>query len=129
MHVTVTPIFAALLGLIFVFLSIRTVSARRKAQVSLGDGGDEPLQKAIRAHANFIEYVPITLLMMLFLEMRAVSIYVIIVLGVLLFVGRCLHAVGVSRTPPNFQFRKIGMVFTFLALLIASLWLLYTYLI
>ena len=129
MHITVTPIFAALLGLIFVFLSIRTVSARRRAQVSLGDGGDEALQKAIRAHGNFIEYVPITLLILLFLEMRDVSIYVVTALGVLLFAGRCLHAIGVSRTPPNFQFRKIGMVFTFLALLIGSLWLLYTYLI
>lgn len=63
MHVTMTPIFAALLGLIFFFLSLRTSLERRRAKVSLGDGGDPGLQGAIRAHGNFIEYVPISLLL------------------------------------------------------------------
>ena len=129
MHVTVTPIFAALLGLIFVFLSIRTVKARGKARVSLGDGGDANLQKAIRAHGNFIEYVPITLLLLTFLEMRAVSAYAIIVLASFLFVGRCLHAIGMSREKMVSQFRVAGMVLTFISLLVTSIWLLYTYVI
>ena len=97
MHVTVTPIFAALLGLIFFFLSLRTSLVRRRAKVSLGDGGDAGLQMAIRAHGNFIEYVPISLLLLAFLEMRTVSIYGVIVLGVLLVAGRCFHAIGISR--------------------------------
>ena len=97
MHITVTPIFAALLGLIFFFLSLRTSLVRRRAKVSLGDGGNTELQMAIRAHGNFIEYVPISLLLMAFLEMRSVSIYVIIVLGVMLVAGRCCHAIGISR--------------------------------
>ncbi|MDF2369030.1 MAPEG family protein [Sneathiella sp.] len=129
MHVTMTPIFAALLGLIFFFLSLRTSLERRRAKVSLGDGGDPGLQGAIRAHGNFIEYVPISLLLMAFLEMRAVSIYVVAVLGVMLVAGRCLHAIGISRANASFRFRQIGAVLSLLVLLIASLWLLYTYLI
>ncbi|MZR30983.1 glutathione metabolism protein [Sneathiella sp. DP05] len=126
---TITPIFAALLALVFVLLSIRTVKARRRSKISLGDGGDNALQMAVRAHGNFIEYVPITLLLMTFLEMRTVSIYVLIALGSLLFVGRCCHAIGFSGANMNFRFRAIGMVLTFIALIVASLWLLYTYLI
>ncbi|MCF8467784.1 MAG: MAPEG family protein [Sneathiella sp.] len=129
MHVTVTPIFAALLGLIFVMLSLRTSRLRRGAKVSLGDGGDIGLQKAIRAHGNFIEYVPITLLMLTFLEMRTVSIYVIIVLASLLFVGRCLHAIGMARAEGEFRLRAAGAGMTYLALLVSSLWLLFTYVI
>ena len=128
MHVTITPIFAALLGLIFVFLSLRTSVVRGRTKVSLGDGGNSEMQRAIRAHANFIEYVPITLLMLAFLEMRTVSIYVVIVFASMLFVGRCLHAIGISRTKPTPGFRSVGTVLTLIALLGASLWLLYTYL-
>ncbi|MAZ04590.1 MAG: hypothetical protein CMN56_15760 [Sneathiella sp.] len=129
MHITVTPIFAALLGLIFFFLSLRTSLVRRRAKVSLGDGGNTELQMAIRAHGNFIEYVPISLLLMAFLEMRTVSIYVIIVLGVMLVAGRCCHAIGISRANASFRLRQIGAVLSLLVLLIASLWLLYSYLI
>jgi len=129
MHVTVTPIFAALLGLIFFFLSLRTSLVRQRTKVSLGDGGDDGLQLAIRAHGNFIEYVPISLLLLLFLEMRTVSIYVVIVLGSMLLIGRCLHAIGISRASPDFRLRKFGAILTLLVLLIGSLWLLYTYLI
>lgn len=129
MHVTVTPIFAALLGLIFFFLSLRTSLVRRRAKVSLGDGGDAGLQMAIRAHGNFIEYVPISLLLLAFLEMRTVSIYGVIVLGVLLVAGRCFHAIGISRANASFRLRQIGAVLSLLVLLIGSLWLLFTYLI
>ncbi|WP_340150088.1 MAPEG family protein [uncultured Sneathiella sp.] len=129
MHVTITPIFAALLALIFVLLSIRTVRMRWKTRISMGDEGNVEMQRAIRAHANFIEYVPITLLLMLFLEMRAVSIYGVIAIGVLLFVGRCLHAIALSGKKMNFKFRASGMILTFTALIVGSLWLLFTYLI
>jgi hypothetical protein len=125
----ITPLVAALLGLIFFFLSLRTSLERRRARVSLGDGGDPGLQMAIRAHGNFIEYVPISLLLMTFLEMRAAGIYVVGVLGVMLVAGRCLHAIGISRANANIRLRQAGSVLSLLVLLIGSLWLLYTYLI
>ncbi|MEH6546216.1 MAG: MAPEG family protein [Sneathiella sp.] len=128
MHVTVTPIFAALLALIFVYLSVRTILKRRKAKVAVGDGGNVELQRAQRAHANFIEYVPLTLLLLTFLEMRAVGIYVIMGLGGLLLVGRCLHAFGISNPKEKFVFRQAGMYMTFATMILGSLGLLYTYL-
>jgi uncharacterized protein len=127
MHVTVTPVFAALLALVFVYLSVRTILKRRKAKVAVGDGGNVELQRAARAHANFIEYVPIALLVLTFLEMRAVGSYVMIGLCGLLLVGRCIHAFGISNPDENFTFRKTGMYMTFATLIIGSLWLLLTY--
>ena len=126
---TLLLVLAALLGLIFFFLSLRTSLVRRRAKVSLGDGGNPELQMAIRAHGNFIEYVPISLLLLAFLEMRTVSIYVVTVLGVMLVAGRCFHAIGISRANASFRLRQIGAVLTLLVLLIGSLWLLYSYLI
>ncbi|MGZ9080482.1 MAG: MAPEG family protein, partial [Burkholderiales bacterium] len=58
----VTPLYAALLGLWLLVLSLRVVQQRRAARVSLGDGGNTALQRAIRAQGNFVEYVPLALL-------------------------------------------------------------------
>ncbi|MAL79983.1 MAG: glutathione metabolism protein [Sneathiella sp.] len=128
MIVSITPFFAALLALVYVLLSLQVSRLRRKAQVSIGDGGDIALQKAIRAHGNFIEYVPITLIILMFLEMRTVSVYVIVILCALLLVGRILHAIGISGMKEILIFRMIGMICTFIALIVGSLWLLLTYL-
>ena len=51
---SITLLYAALLGLLFVTLSIRTLRLRRQFKVSLG-GGEEPvLMRAIRVHSNLI---------------------------------------------------------------------------
>ena len=128
MSVSITPFFAALLALVYVLLSLQVSRLRHKAEVSIGDGGDIALQKAIRAHANFIEYVPLTLIILMFLEMRAVSVYVIVILCALLLVSRILHAIGISRLKEIRLCRSVGMIFTWLALIVGSLWLLLTYL-
>lgn len=59
----VWPIYAALLSLLFVALSIRTLRLRRRLSVSLGDDGHSAMVRAIRAHGNFAEYVPLGLLL------------------------------------------------------------------
>src|SRR3954468_5163594 len=63
----VTPFYAGLLALLFLLLSVR-VSQRRQTGITLGDGGDARLLRVIRGHANFAEYVPIILVMMVMLE-------------------------------------------------------------
>jgi uncharacterized membrane protein YecN with MAPEG domain len=37
----VIPIYAALLAFFYVYLSFRTIGMRRKAKISIGDGGDD----------------------------------------------------------------------------------------
>jgi uncharacterized membrane protein YecN with MAPEG domain len=54
----VTPVWAAAFALLFVLLSVRTLRLRRQLGIALGDSGNETLQRAIRVHANFAEYVP-----------------------------------------------------------------------
>ncbi|WP_373084228.1 MAPEG family protein [Sneathiella sp.] len=128
MHITITPIFAAILALIFVGLSMRVAGFRRREKIAVGDGGNAMLQRAIRAHGNFIEYVPIALLILAFLEMRNVGIYVMIILGALLLVGRCSHAYGISNPDETYTFRIVGIILTFIVIGVGSLWLLLTYL-
>ena len=55
--------YAALLALLFVALSWRTIGLRRRYCVAVGDGGQPELLRAMRVHANFAEYVPLALLL------------------------------------------------------------------
>ena len=52
----VTPIYAAILGFVFVTISVRTILIRRKLQIAIGDGDQPLLARAARVHANFAEY-------------------------------------------------------------------------
>jgi len=122
MHIL--PVYAALLTLLFVFLSIRTIKARRRAQVGLGTGDHPDLSRAVRVHANFAEYAPLGLLLIYLVEVQSAASWFVHVLGMLLLVGRLLHAYGVSQSRENFKFRVSGMVMTFSSLLLSAFFLL-----
>lgn len=57
---------------------------------------DVRLDKAIRAHGNNIEYVPIILLMLYLLGQGGFGVVWIHALGATLFVARALHAHGIQ---------------------------------
>ena len=91
----VTPLYAGLLTLWFVILSVRVVNLRRGGLL-FGDNGDVGVVRIVRAQANFAEYVPLALLLMGFLEVNRFSIYLLHALGVTLLVARLLHGSALS---------------------------------
>jgi uncharacterized membrane protein YecN with MAPEG domain len=118
------PVYTALLVCLFVFLSIRVIALRRRLKISLGDEGNPALLRAMRAQANFAEYVPLSLLLLVLAEFQSAPSYLIHFLASLLLVARLLHAYGLSQTPENHVFRVIGMAGTFTTLLVGAAWLL-----
>ena len=119
-----TPVYAAVLGLGFVGLSFLTLGLRRKNKIALGDGGNPQLLRAIRVHSNFAEYVPIALILIYLTESIGAPIYLIHFLGISLLIGRLSHAWGVSHENENFKFRVFGMIATFNAIIVSSLYIL-----
>ena len=79
------------------------------------------MERRIRAHGNFAEYVPLTLLMILFDEIRGLSPLAVHVLSLCLIIGRLCHAWGVSRQERPFVFRVGGMGLTLTTLGLAAL--------
>ena len=117
----VTPLYAALLALWFVVLSLRVVQRRRAAKVSLGDGGDALLQRAIRGQANFAEYVPLALLLLLVIELSRFSLYLVHALGIALLVARLLHGYAMAFRS-EFRFGRLwGAMITFVILVIEAI--------
>ncbi len=121
MSLTITPMYAGVLALMFVVLSFRVIGRRRSAKVRVGDGSDILLQRRLRVHGNFAEYVPLALVLMLLLELQGKSAVVIHVVGALLIIGRVIHAIGLGREPDLMLCRVLGMVLTFVALIVGAI--------
>jgi hypothetical protein len=121
----IVALYAALLALLFVVLSLRTIGARRRLQVAVGDGGHRELQRAMRVHANFAEYAPLALLLIYLVEVASGPSGLVHALGLGLLAGRSVHAYGVSQAKEDLRFRVSGMALTFMVLIVASLYLLY----
>ena len=121
MAMTITALYAALLALVFLVLSFRTIGARRAARIEIGDGADKELLRRMRVHANFAEYVPIALILMALAESLRLPSARLHGIGALLLIGRIVHAYGLSQTPHIMGLRVVGMVATFTAILVAAL--------
>ena len=121
----VTPLYAGLLVLWFVVLSLRVIQRRRAAKVSLGDGGDVLLQRAIRGQANFAEYVPLALLLLAVLEVSRFSIYLLHFLGIALLIARLLHGYAMGFRAESRFGRFWGAMITFTVLAIEAVLCLY----
>ncbi|MEI6893761.1 MAG: MAPEG family protein [Colwellia sp.] len=120
----VTFYFAAMLAIFYLYLSFKVIFIRKEVQVAIGDGGSDKLARAIRVHANFSEYVPLTLLLLYFLETQNANAMVISVLGGLLLVARVVHAYGVSEVDEQLKFRIFGMFTTMGVIIVSALYLL-----
>ena len=121
MTLTITPLYAGLLALLLVALSLKVIRARFAAKVSVGDGGDKGVVKAMRAQANCAEYAPMGVILLALAELQGAPGWTIHLLGSALLIGRLMHAYGFGRTPQVVPIRQLGMVLTFLMLIITAL--------
>jgi hypothetical protein len=113
MNASVTGLYAALLALLLLGLAIRVVVLRWRTKTGIGDGGDRGLARAIRAHGNAIEYVPIALVLLLVAELGGASPTLLHGCGTVLVAARVVHASGLSRTTGASLERVAGTVGTF----------------
>jgi len=105
-------LYTALLALIQVKLTLDVVKIRRGEKISIGDNANEGLARAIRVHGNFIETVPIALILILIAELSGAPHWMVHVLGVSMVGARISHAIGISTGTGHGKFRFFGMVMT-----------------
>src|SRR5438309_7734482 len=101
---SITGFYLAILALLYAGLALEVARLRRGNRVTFGDGENFRLRSAIRAHANFIEYVPIIALLVAALEMSGSSATGVHVLMGALLVARLLHPLGMYSKPGTWQF-------------------------
>ena len=123
MHLpSITAIYLALLALLYTVLAVQVGRLRQRDRALFGDNGNQQLRSAIRAHANFIEYVPIITLMVAMLEMSGLSAAWVHLFMAALLVSRLLHPLGMYAAPntPHFRIGRVGGITITVVLLLAS---------
>jgi uncharacterized protein len=121
--IPITALYAGALGILLVLISVRVSVLRGKFKVMFGDGGQEDLLRAIRGQGNFIEYVPLALLLIGIVEWEGMRPWVVHTLAGGLLASRVIHYWGL--TARQNAGRGIGTTVTWLVLVIAGLIILY----
>jgi uncharacterized protein len=123
----VTAVYAGVLGLIFTVLSSWVIGGRLRTQTLHDDGGTGTINRRIRAHANFAEYVPLILLVVALLESHGAGRSTVHGLLLPLTIARVLHPFGMFaplNSMQQFICRGAPAVITLAVLAIASILLL-----
>jgi len=105
--------------LLAVVLSARVVAGRKRLQVSLGDGGHDEMTVRSRTFGNAAEYMPLGLI-----GLAIVAVFysapIIHALGAAFVVGRLSHAWGLAQARQPSPGRLIGMILTYVPLVIMA---------
>ena len=119
-----SAIYASLGAFLIVWLSLNVIKIRHSQKVSLGDGNNPQLIAAMAAQSNALEYIPISLILLVSAEYNGAPIWMIHPLGITLLLGRSIHAKAIISE--NLDSRVTGMKLTiWVILILATLNLIY----
>ena len=117
MALRVTTALLIGLSLLLLLLSWSVIQQRRKEGVSLGDGDQLMMRRKIRAQGNLAEYGPMFVLLIAVAEITSGASVLLWVFGLIFFIARVLHGIGLSYTQNSPVLRSMGMVLTLTAFL------------
>ncbi len=121
----IVALYVGLNGLVLIWLTAAVSRVRMRTNVWIGDGGVEDLTRVMRGHANFTEFVPFGLLMLLMMAVLGLPWYLVHIFGATLTVGRVLHAAHFTGVYDALIARQIGAMLTFLAITLGSVGLIF----
>jgi uncharacterized membrane protein YecN with MAPEG domain len=121
--VTTTALYAGILGLMALYLGSIPGRMRGRLKISVGDGGYPDMVLAMRRHANFVEWVPLALILIALLEINGAPKMAIHGFGASLVAFRICHAIGLQKENIGVPTRIIGAGGTALLVGAASIWL------
>ena len=110
---------AAILVILYFALALNVSLTRRRTKTGIGSGNDPagPMSKAVRAHGNAAEYVPIFVALFLYFLLSGAGGW-IAWMAIIVTVCRVLHALGMLmskdfNSPPH-PLRAIGALGTYI---------------
>jgi uncharacterized protein len=112
MMLAITALFIGLFAVAQIPITVMVGYRRLQTGVAFLDGGDRTLMRRMRAHGNFTETVPITLLAMAAAELAGTPAWLLWSGGAVLLLGRLLHLATLVRSEWGIG-RAVGMVLTF----------------
>jgi len=104
----VTGLYAALLAIVGIVLTAMVGQMRGRTKISLGDNGRRELIVANRRHMNYVENVPLALVLIALVELNGAAKTWVHVLGATLLVARIVHPFGLDADRMMLWPRIIG---------------------
>ena len=120
MAVPITGLYAGLLTLIVMYLGFQVGSTRGRTGISILYGGDMDLAEKARRHANFLENVPLALILMGTIELGGAPPLLLHGLGIALVVFRIAHPIGLRHDNIRHPLRAVGALGSILVLAISA---------
>jgi len=120
----ILPISLTLAGaaaILNIWIASRVSRLRAAHRISIGDGGNEALLRRMRAHANYVENMPIFLIMVALIELAGGDARILWAAGILFILARICHAFGMDRPSPS-RLRMVGMIGTALVIIGLAGW-------
>lgn len=117
----VTMVTAAVFGLMLVVLGGYVIRGRFMHLMAHGDQGNADMLIRMRTQANFVEYVPLTLILLALLESSGADQRVLAIGAAIFVLLRISHAFGMRQKQPALL-RRVGAMGTFLILIASSVW-------
>lgn len=121
MGLTASAFYVGINILMTLSLAFLVTNMRERTGIMTGDGGNEDLKKAIRAHGNNIEYVPLVLVAIITMDMLGMADVWVHAIGSAFVFSRALHAIGIYETLDRSPLRFVGAVGTYAVLLASGL--------
>jgi len=124
MQLPITLMYAGIFAIFALVLSFRAGSFRGKSGTSVlyGDPANMELAERVRVHQNFLEYVPIMLILMGLIEANGGASIFLYVVGDLLIIARIAHAIGLKHDNMAHKGRAIGAGGTALITLVSAVY-------
>lgn len=110
-------LYIGLFCLLMLVLKGNVGRVRTREKIGFGDGGNEPMQRALRVQGNAVEDVPVVLLGLIGLGALAAPALLIHVLGASFLLGRVLHAIGLGGSSGGSPGRMFGTLISLLVML------------
>lgn len=116
----ITSLYAAALAIVFLVLMVGVIHMRATTGIGFTDGGNVTLQQRDRRYANFVETVPLALVLLTLVELSGAGDLLLNIIGGLLLVGRIVHPFGMDRERPAHPMRIAGTLATQASVLVAA---------
>ncbi|MFN3815541.1 MAPEG family protein [Brevundimonas sp.] len=113
-------LWGGLLILLLITLSGLVVRQRQRLRIGYGDGESPELMGASRAFGNAAEYAPAAMGGLALMALVGVTPWLVHVVGAVFLLGRLIHAFGLSRSVGATRARVVGMMLTYVPLLVLA---------
>lgn len=129
----ITALYAGILALYLVPMIALVIKRRFQSGVGLGSGRDDGLVpeqnllRAVRIHADFLEFVPTILFLMLLMEITGTSTHILHGIGIALATARALHGWGLFKSSGTTWQRFIGTIMSLILVIFAAIMCILSY--